>query len=30
MGIGVGWTVELKVNRKKENIGFQRGGVATP
>ena len=29
-GLGVGWTVELKLNRKtKEKIGFQRG-VATP
>ena len=26
-GWGVGWTVELKLNRKKgEQIGFQRGG----
>ena len=24
-GWGVGWTVELKLNRKKEKIGFQRG-----
>ena len=24
--MGVGWTVELKLNRKKEKIGFQRGG----
>ena len=23
VGVGVGWTVELKLNRKKERIGFQ-------
>ena len=26
MGVGSGWTVELKLNRKKEKNGFQRGG----
>ena len=25
-GLGVGWMVELKLNRKKDKIGFQRGG----
>ena len=25
-----GWGLELKLNRKKEKIGFQRGAVATP
>ena len=30
-GWGVGWTVELKLNRKKrKKNGFQRGGVAIP
>ena len=29
MGVGVGWTVKWKLNRKKEKNGFQRG-VATP
>ena len=28
--MGVGWTVELKLNRKKEKIGFQRGGGCDP
>ena len=28
MGVGVGWTVELKLKKEKKKIGFQQG-VAT-